>query len=197
MDWKEIDRLRDPGFTIARRGYDRREVDKFLGSLVDWLETDAVRELEDQAVRRKLEFVGKSTSRMLLTAQEESAQLRRLTDEECVQLRSEAEAASHKARRDADQYAKQTRAKTEQDARRTAEVARAAAQQIVEEGQRRLAEIEAVVSELEARRDGTIRELDRLRADLSSTIGTHDSDAHQRNSHGPDEKSQPDTVAKT
>ena len=47
MDWNDIDRLRDPGFTVARRGYDAREVDRLLGSLVDWLETDAARELGD------------------------------------------------------------------------------------------------------------------------------------------------------
>jgi hypothetical protein len=40
MDWNEIERLRIDGFTVARRGYDRREVDKFLGALLDWLEKD-------------------------------------------------------------------------------------------------------------------------------------------------------------
>ena len=45
MDWKNIDRLRDPGFTVARRGYDQREVDRFLSSLVEWLETDAATDL--------------------------------------------------------------------------------------------------------------------------------------------------------
>jgi DivIVA domain-containing protein len=84
MDWKDIDRLREPGFTEARRGYDRREVDRFLGSLVDWLETDAVKELGDLAVQRKLEFVGKSTARILMTTEEESEKLRGLTQEECA-----------------------------------------------------------------------------------------------------------------
>jgi hypothetical protein len=183
MEWKDIDRLRDPGFTVARRGYERREVDRLLGSLVDWLETDAAKELGELAVKRKLEFVGKSAARILLTTEEESEQLRRLTDEECVELRSEAEAASLSARRAADEYARNVRAKADEDARQAGETARANAKQIVEEGERRRAQIEAVVSELEARRDGTIQELDRLRAELSSTLGTHESDArsHKRN----------------
>jgi hypothetical protein len=180
MDWKDIDRLRDPGFTVARRGYDRREVDRLLGSLVDWLETDAARELGELAVKRKLEFVGKSTARILLTTEEESAQLRRLAHEECVELRSEAEAASLEARQAADEYAKNVRGKADEDARQASDAARANAKQIVEEGERRRRQIEAVVSELEARRDGTIQELDRLRAELSSTIGTHKSDARSR-----------------
>src|SRR5215218_2120025 len=161
MDWKDIDRLRDPGFTVARRGYERREVDRLLGSLVDWLETDAARELGELAVKRKLEFVGKSAARILLTTEEESAQLRRLTDEECVELRAEAEAASVRVRQAADEYAADVRAKADEDARQAREAAGADARQIVEEGERRRAEIEAVVRELETRRDETIQDLDR------------------------------------
>ena len=56
MDPDQIDRLRHPGFTLARRGYDRREVDNLLGSLVDWLESDAAGEIGDLAVRRKIEL---------------------------------------------------------------------------------------------------------------------------------------------
>jgi len=187
MDWNQIDRLRDPGFTLARRGYDRREVDRFLGSLVDWLETDAPKDVGDLAVRRRLEFVGKSTSRILSTTEEESAQLRRLTDEECAELRSDAEAAALEARQAADEYAKRVRAKADEDARQSVEAARSEVKRIVEEGERRRAEIEAVVSELEARRDRTIHELDRLRAELSSAIGTHESDArpHEHNADTP------------
>jgi hypothetical protein len=190
MDWKDIDHLRDPGFTVARRGYDRREVDRLLGSLVDWLETDAATDLGDLAVKRKLEFVGKSATRILLTAEEESVELRRLTNEECDELRSEAEAASREARQAADEYAETVRSEADESARETTEAARATAQRILAEAERRKAEIEAVVRELEARRDGTIGELARLRAELSSTIGTHESDG------GPPEAKQADAVAK-
>jgi DivIVA domain-containing protein len=62
MDWKDIDRVRVPGFAEARRGYDKREVDGFLGRLADWLETDAASEIGQAAVTRKLELVGKSTA---------------------------------------------------------------------------------------------------------------------------------------
>jgi cell division septum initiation protein DivIVA len=193
MDWNDIDRLRDPGFTVARRGYDRREVDRLLGTLVDWLETDAAKQVGELAVKRRLEFVGKSTARILLTTEEESEQLRRLTDEECEELRSEAEAAALTARQAADDYAKKVRAKADEDARQTTDAARASVKQIVEDGERRRAEIEAVVSELEARRDRTIQELDRLRAELSSTIGTHESDgpSPKRNADEPGDGAQP------
>jgi cell division septum initiation protein DivIVA len=173
MDWKDIDRLRDPGFTVARRGYDRHEVDRLLGTLVDWLETDAPKDLGDLAVKRKLEHVGKSTARILLATEEETGQMRRRTQEECAELRSKAEAASLKTRQAADEYAKGVRANADGDARRAIDAAVAKAKQIVEEGEHRRAQIEAIVSELEARRDGTIQELERLRAELASTIGSH------------------------
>jgi DivIVA domain-containing protein len=175
MDRNDIERLRDPGFTTARRGYDQREVDKLLGSLVDWLETDAAKELGGVAVTRKLELVGKSTARILLTAEEESAQLRRATEEECEKLRSSAETASLKVRQAADEYAAGQRAKADEDARRTATAAHAKATEIVEEGDRRRAQIEAVVIELKSQRDHTVQELERLRTELASTIGTHTS----------------------
>jgi hypothetical protein len=195
MDRTDIEGLRDPGFTIARRGYDRREVDKLLGSLVDWLETDASKELGDMAVRRKFELVGKSTSRILMTAEEESAELRRLTADDCAELRSRAEAASLEVRQTADEHAAKQRAKAGEDARRTAAAARAKAKEIVEEGERRRAQIEAVVAELESQRDRTIHELDRLRAELASTIGTHAPAAGARKSSAKrrDEHTEPGT----
>ena len=173
MDRQDIGRLRDPGFAITRRGYDRREVDKFLASLVDWLETDAAKELGEMAVTRKLELVGKSTSRILLTADQESAKLRRATEEECEQLLADAQAAAREERRAADAYATEVQTKADEDARQTAAAADARVKEIVEEGERRRAQIEAVVTELASRRDHTVQELERLRAELASTIGTH------------------------
>jgi DivIVA domain-containing protein len=88
MDWKDIDRIRVPGFAEARRGYDRHEVDGFLGRLADWLESDAANEIGQAAVTRKLELVGKSTAHILMTTEREAEQLRRSAEEECAQLLS-------------------------------------------------------------------------------------------------------------
>jgi DivIVA domain-containing protein len=173
MDWKEIERLRVQGFTVARRGYDRREVDKFLAALGDWIDTDAAKDLGDHAVKRKLELVGKSTAQILLTTEKESEELRAQTEEECAELRSRAEAASREARLAADEYAKKVREQTDQDARRTAEAASAKATEIVERAERRRAQIEAVIAQLDARREDTLRDLERLQGELASTIAEH------------------------
>jgi cell division septum initiation protein DivIVA len=183
MDWNDIEQRRVQGFTVARRGYDRREVDKFIAALGDWIETDAGKDLGDQAVKRKLELVGKSTAHILLATEQEAEALRAQTEEECAELRSQAEAASGEARRAADEYAKKVREKADQDARRTGEAAATKANGIVEQAQRRRAQIEAVIAELDARRYDTLRELERLHGMLASTI-----EEHKPGAHGPSDR---------
>jgi DivIVA domain-containing protein len=173
MDVEDIGRLRVQGFTVARRGYDRRDVDRFLDSLIEWIETDAPKELGDLAVKRKLELVGKSTAHILLTTEKESEQLRSQAEQECEELRADADAASVAVRRDADEYATKTRDKADQDARRTTEAAQAKAKRIVDDANGRRTQVEGVIAELEARRDAVLSELERLRDDLASTIGEH------------------------
>jgi hypothetical protein len=201
MEVEQIERLLRPGFTLARRGYDRREVDNLLGSLIDWLESDAPDEIGDIAVKRKLELVGRSTSRILQTAEEESSKLRQHVADECAELRADADEAAKLTRQAADDYAKKTRAKADQDAQRSAEAAHAKAAQIVEEGQRRRAEIEWAIGELENRRGATIEELDTLQAQLASAIGTHRSGARPKQQREqreePEEAKEKDAVAET
>jgi cell division septum initiation protein DivIVA len=173
MDSRDIERLRAPGFTIGRRGYERREVDNFLSTLADWLETDAAKELGEVAVKRKLELVGKSTAHILLTTEKESEQLRRRTEEECAELRAEAEAAAQDTKRAADEYAKRVREKADQDARRVGEAASAKAKATIEEGDRRRAHVEGLIADLVSRRDSTLGELERLHGELGATIAGH------------------------
>jgi DivIVA domain-containing protein len=195
MDLERIERLRVQGFTAARRGYDRHEVDRFLAALVEWIETDAGRELGDVAVKRKLELVGKSTAQILLTTEKESEQLRAQTEEECAMLRSTAERASLEARQAADQYAKKVREKADEDARKTREAADAKVKRMVEEAERRRAQIEAVIAELDAHRESALRELERLHGELASTIETQRSGARATR-HNGDENAEQAPAAK-
>lgn len=181
MDWQDIGRLRSPGFTIARRGYEKREVDKFLEQLVDWLETDAAEDIGQVAVTRKLELVGKSTAHILLTTEQESQELRRQAQEDCAELRAATEAEAQEVREAADAYAaqvreaadayaEQVRGRADEEGRRTREEATAEASETIEEGLRRRAQIDEVVQELEAHRDGVLEELGRLRTELGGMI---------------------------
>jgi DivIVA domain-containing protein len=173
MDWKDIDRIRVPGFALARRGYDKHEVDRFLARLADWLETDAASEIGQMAVTRKLELVGKSTAHILMTTEQESTELRRNAEQECAQMISEAEAAALQTREAADEYAKQTRAAADADAQRMVAEASAEARENIEEGERRRGQVEAVIADLEVRRDDSLSDLERLRGELGTTISSH------------------------
>lgn len=173
MDWKDIERLRTPGFALERRGYDRREVDKFLNQLVDWLESDAANEIGQAAVQRKLELVGKSTSHILLTTEQECEDMRKRTQEECAELRSQADGAAQQTRRAADEYAKKVREKAEDDSRKSAQDAAAKAAANIEEGERRRAQVEGVIRELQAHREATLSDLERMRGELGTVIGGH------------------------
>jgi DivIVA domain-containing protein len=186
MDWNQLEQLRVKGFTLARRGYDTREVDKFLHMLADWLETDAATELGDQAVQRKLELVGKSTAHILLTAEQEAQELRRTTQAECTEVREKADAAALDTRQRADAYSATTRQKADEFARQTKDAATEQARKTVEEGDRRRAAIEAIVADLEAQREAAVADLERLRGELLTTITNHSTRTKQegRSSEG-------------
>jgi DivIVA domain-containing protein len=173
VDWKDIDRIRVPGFTLARRGYDKHEVDRFLARLADWLETDAPNEIGEMAVARKLELVGKSTSHILMTTEQQAAELRKSSEQECAQMISEAEAAAQQTRDAADQYAKQTRSQADADAHQVGEAASATARATIEEGERRRSQIESVIADLEVRRDDALADMDALRKELGATVAAH------------------------
>jgi DivIVA domain-containing protein len=151
MDWSDIERLRSPGFTLARRGYDQREVDRFLDGLADWLETDAANDVAELAAKRKLELVGKSTSNILMTAQQEAEEIRREAQQQGAEILAAAEERARQATEAGEERAKRT----------------------VEEGERRRESIEAVVSDLEARRAEALKELERLSDELTAAIEAH------------------------
>jgi len=162
VDRNDIARLRSPGFTLGRRGYDKHEVDKFLEQLVDWLETDAARDLGHVAITRKLELVGKSTTHIMLAAEQEAEELLRQAEADVAELRKQAEAAANVVRAEADEYA----AKVREDA--TAE-----ASETIEDGLRRRARIDDEIKELDERRDAALERMERLRGELEATMESH------------------------
>jgi DivIVA domain-containing protein len=162
MDWKDLERLRSPGFSYGRRGYDRHEVDRFLEQLVDWLETDAAHDIGQVAVTRKLELVGKSTAHILLTTEQEAEELRQHAKRDIAELHEQAEAETRAMRQAADDYAARVR-----------DEATAEASETIEEGLRRRARIDDEIKELEARRDAALEKLERLKGELEATMEGH------------------------
>jgi DivIVA domain-containing protein len=173
VDQRDIDRLRDPKFTMARRGYAQREVDNFLLQLADWLESTAADDVGSYAVKRKLELVGKSTANILLTTEQEAEELRRRAEKEVTKAIQEANAAAQQTRQAAADHAKNVRGAAEREAAEKVGAATAKARGILEEGERRRAGIEAVIADLQAARDRALVELDRLSGELRATVASH------------------------
>lgn len=148
MDSKFLERIRRPNFPVARRGYERREVDNFMLALAEWLEQGGQEEAGSYAVTRRLERAGETTARVLAAAQAEADEITK-----------EADDAAHEKLK-----------ATEDAARQRTEAAHARAQTIVEEAERRRAATESAIRELEARRTATLDAIRRLRDVLGEAI---------------------------
>lgn len=151
MEQYDVERIRRTTFSQVRRGYEIREVDKFLSDLAEWLESGAQDEAGSYAVKRKLERAGDTAGRILATAEEEA-----------YQMVKEAEESSSRKREE-----------SENQARKTTEAALAKARRIVEEGERRRQDIEAVIADLVQRRDAVLSDLDSLVGKLRQAVTQH------------------------
>ena len=116
-----IDRIRGARFAIARKGYDKREVERFLDKMADWLETGGGDQARATTFRRELEKVGERTGEILAAAhdaaeemraeaQREATQTLKTSREETELKRTESDRYSHEARTGADRYAAEARA---------------------------------------------------------------------------------------
>jgi DivIVA domain-containing protein len=92
VDQDSIDRIRSATFPVGRRGYEKREVDRFLNRLADWLETDGGDQTRAELVRRELERIGEQTGRVLTDAHDAGEQLRAEAEREAKRIVEDAEA---------------------------------------------------------------------------------------------------------
>lgn len=194
-DQTSLDRIRNATFPIARRGYEKHEVEKFLGRLADWLETGAGDESRSDVVKRELEKVGERTGAILAQAEESAQQIRAEAEEEArgtvntanmesTETRTEADNYARETRTSADSYAQQTRqeadevlanaeARAQALAREKIDAAQAQARRIVEEGTQRREDIEAVIVDLLRRRDDVLADTEELTGKLTAAVSQH------------------------
>ena len=173
MEQRHIDRIRNPQFPTARRGYDQREVDNFMLELAEWLESRAAEEVGSFAVKRKLEMVGRSTANILMATEKEAEELRKTAEREAAELTDRADAAAEKTRGAAEAYANQLRENAQRETDEKLAAATSKARATVEEGQRRRTSIESQITELESLRDRVLADLERLGKELGTTVGAH------------------------
>lgn len=109
MEDNSIDRIRSATFTISRRGYEKREVERFLSQIADWLETGGGDQARADVVKRELERVGQRTASILASAEDSAEQLRTEAEEEAAEAKDRARAEATRTRKAADDYSAKTR----------------------------------------------------------------------------------------
>jgi DivIVA domain-containing protein len=125
-----IERIRSATFPIARKGYDKREVERFLTSLADWLEGGGADEALSDVIKRELERVGQKTGAILAAAHEAAEEIRLEAEEEAgrtiedarreeMRIRALVEEYDSRGREEADRYAEETRQEADLYASRT------------------------------------------------------------------------------
>jgi DivIVA domain-containing protein len=173
VDQTSLDRIRNATFPAARRGYDKHEVEKFLGRLADWLETGGGDETRSDAVKKELERVGQRTGAILSQAEESAQQIRAEAEEEARGTINSANLQATEARTEADNYVTETKVSAEREAREAIEAAQARARQIVEEAEQRREDAEALIGDLIRRRDDVIADTEDLSRKLTAAVEQH------------------------
>jgi DivIVA domain-containing protein len=118
-----IERIRTATFTLTRRGYDKREVERFLSQIADWLETGGGDEARTDVVKRELERVGQRTASILSSAEDSAEQIRTEAEEKAAQLTERVRAESARVRKGADEYSSKTRTGADEYAGKTRKAA--------------------------------------------------------------------------
>jgi DivIVA domain-containing protein len=175
------ERVRAASFRVARRGYDRDEVDAFLAWLADELRSAEVggagADVDPDAVRRELERVGESTAAILRAAEQTARELRgaakRDADsqlssarEEAESVRTQAEEFASATREEAAEAARAARLESEQRATESVREAEERAESIIGDAIERRRVLTARVDELAERRDAILAEVTRLGDEL-------------------------------
>ena len=108
-----------------------------------------------------------------INAFEPAMQQRSDAEAYAANARAEADTYASKTRAEADAYAASTRQGAERDAAATAKAGQDEAKRIVDDANRRRRDIETVISDLEARRDAVVSELERLASEVAGTATLH------------------------
>lgn len=173
VDQTSLDRIRNATFPSSRRGYDKHEVEKFLGRLADWLQTGGGDESRSDAVKKELEKVGQRTGAILSQAEESAQQIRAEAEEEARGTINSANLQATETRTETENYANEARAAADRQAREAIESAEARARQIVEHAEQRREDMEALISDLIRRREDVLADTEELTHKLRTAVEQH------------------------
>jgi DivIVA domain-containing protein len=178
-----VERIRSATFSLARRGYDRREVDNYLSKLADWLEGGGADQVHSDTIANELERVGRKVARILRSAEDSANTLRTeaereardMTEDARIQVESAkvaAEEYARKAREEAQVFAARTREEADSDSTRIREAADEHAEKVRGEADayatERLEKAEAKAVRMVEEGARRRREMEKIIADLQT-----------------------------
>ncbi len=109
----------------------------------------------------------------LLDANQTAENVREEAAEYAADTRDEADAYARKVRGEADAYASRTTAEIEGELAEERDAAKKEAERIVADANKRKADIESLIGDLEQRRDAVLAELDRLASGITGAATEH------------------------
>jgi len=182
----EIAELRDVRFSIGLRGYDREQVDKFVGRVNQVIAELQITAAPESAIRHALKQVTDETQGLLERAHEtaeditgrsrDQAESRiQQAEEEARQLHESSETEARHMRADAAHEAREVREAAAREAREVRDAAQREAREIREAAEARVAELEADaqnVLEERGRLIGELRDLVRRLGDFTDAAAT-------------------------
>lgn len=134
---------------------------------------EAIRENAAAEVRQQLVDANVTADSVRSAATEQADAAREEADAYALKTRTDADAYAEGARSEADAYAAELRADAEQGTEKARTEAQGVADRIVADANRRKADIEAMISDLEQRRDAVLAELERLASGITGAASQH------------------------
>lgn len=196
-----------PAFPAVRRGYDRVQVDKYLDSLEDSLETlrshvekleaelEGARQREETALAPTIQArhaaVSDHAAQVMQALDDEAERLRTQADEEAERMLSKARADADRIQRDAESKANEVRSLADdalQEARQTADAIQGDAQERAEETlaaadglmDKARQEADRVLSDLKHRRRSLYGKLRRMRNAVDKALSDLDPEIDEK-----------------
>ena len=170
----EIAELRDVGFSMAMRGYDRDEVDRYVNRVNQVIAELQITAAPESAIRHALEQVTDETKGLLERAHETADEITRRSRAHADDRLQRAEQEAQQLHEASEQDARQLRGDAAQEAREVREAAAREAREVREAAQREAREIreaaEARVDELEADAQAILEERTRLISELRDLV---------------------------
>ena len=166
----EVAELRDVRFSTSLRGYDRDQVDAFVGRVNQVIAELQITAAPESAIRHALKQVTEETQGILERAHETADEITEHAKQEAQQRHEASENDARQLRDDAAHEAREVREAAAREAREVREAAQREAREVREAGEARGAELEAdaqAILEERARRIAELRDLVRRLGDFT------------------------------